>query len=281
MKAIRMMSRIAMVVFMIISISVLTAGLLSYENTRSGSRISGGATGSGAGGPVILTSLEVAKHNTSADCWVIISGKVYNVTGYMDSHPGGGFTELCGKDATEGFMTKGKTPGSPHSASADTIHASLYLGDLNSAIQPGQPGNVPGNGSATPGPAPGTGGSGTGVPVTVPAGTISLTPEEVAKHGTAADCWVIISGKVYDVTSYMGAHPGGSFTQYCGIDATTAFMTKGGTPGTPHSASADTIHASLYLGDLNSSIPSSKVGEVQNATIPSRGRGDDDEHDDD
>lgn len=36
------------------------------------------------------------------------------------------------------------------------------------------------------------------------------TQAEVAQHSSRDDCWVIISGKVYDVTSYIPRHPGGA-----------------------------------------------------------------------
>lgn len=32
---------------------------------------------------------ELARHNTREDAWLAIRGKVYNVTRYMDFHPGG------------------------------------------------------------------------------------------------------------------------------------------------------------------------------------------------
>lgn len=32
---------------------------------------------------------ELSKHNTVDDAWLAIRGKVYNVTRYMDFHPGG------------------------------------------------------------------------------------------------------------------------------------------------------------------------------------------------
>ena len=32
--------------------------------------------------------------------------------------------------------------------------------------------------------------------------------DEVAKHDSKADCWVIIHGKAYDVTEFLPEHPG-------------------------------------------------------------------------
>ena len=53
----------------------------------------------------------------------------------------------------------------------------------------------------------------------------TLTPEEVSKHNTPGDCWVIMDGVVYDLTSFLGVHPGGTDTimRYAGKDCTEAF----------------------------------------------------------
>ncbi|KAF3483537.1 L-lactate ferricytochrome c oxidoreductase [Arthroderma uncinatum] len=48
---------------------------------------------------------EVAKHNKTDSCWVVLYGKVYDVTGFLPSHPGGAniILQLAGKDATEEY----------------------------------------------------------------------------------------------------------------------------------------------------------------------------------
>src|SRR5690242_7106747 len=37
-----------------------------------------------------------------------------------------------------------------------------------------------------------------------------LNKKEVAKHNKEDDCWVIIDGRVFDVTAYLQEHPGKS-----------------------------------------------------------------------
>lgn len=47
---------------------------------------------------------EVAGHNSANDCWMIISGSIYNVTEFIPNHPGGkDIVKGCGKDATNMF----------------------------------------------------------------------------------------------------------------------------------------------------------------------------------
>lgn len=61
----------------------------------------------------------------------------------------------------------------------------------------------------------------------------TYTAAQVAPHNTASDCWLIISGNVYDVTNFIPIHPGGNaIVPYCGTDATTIFAQIHGTTGT-------------------------------------------------
>jgi len=49
--------------------------------------------------------------------------------------------------------------------------------------------------------------------------------DELAKHKSADDCWIAISGNVYNVTDFLGDHPGGkkAILMYAGQDATAEF----------------------------------------------------------
>ncbi|KAG2701380.1 hypothetical protein I3843_06G038400 [Carya illinoinensis] len=75
---------------------------------------------------------EVEKHNTTKDCWLIISGKVYDVTAFMDDHPGGDEVLLSatGKDATNDFEDVG------HSDSAREMMDKYYIGDIDASTVP-------------------------------------------------------------------------------------------------------------------------------------------------
>ena len=36
-----------------------------------------------------------------------------------------------------------------------------------------------------------------------------FTREEIEKHNSEKDCWIVVNGKVYDATSVLSWHPGG------------------------------------------------------------------------
>jgi len=55
--------------------------------------------------------------------------------------------------------------------------------------------------------------------------TFGLTIQELSKHSTPNDCYLGISGNVYDVSSYISRHPGGrrTITENCGKEVTSIF----------------------------------------------------------
>lgn len=74
-----------------------------------------------------------------------------------------------------------------------------------------------------------------------------ITADEVALHSTPEDCWTIVSGTVYDLTSFVGRHPGGrsAISQICGADGTELFTGQHGGQGSP-----ERELASLKIGEL-------------------------------
>jgi len=50
--------------------------------------------------------------------------------------------------------------------------------------------------------------------------------ERVKANGTSSSCWTVINGYVYDLTKWIGSHPGGSgaITSLCGTDGTSEFL---------------------------------------------------------
>lgn len=80
----------------------------------------------------IITAVDVAQHAVEEDCWLIIEGKVYDVTEFIAQHPGGQvIVEGCGQDATDLFETRPMGSGTPHSDKARGIRDDYYIGELN------------------------------------------------------------------------------------------------------------------------------------------------------
>lgn len=58
--------------------------------------------------------LEISKHKSPENCWLLISGKVYDVTDFDTSRPGGEtILEGCGKEATMLFKIRQMESGAP------------------------------------------------------------------------------------------------------------------------------------------------------------------------
>ncbi|KAL1634753.1 hypothetical protein SLS56_002155 [Neofusicoccum ribis] len=75
---------------------------------------------------------EVALHSAREDLWIAINGKVYNVSGYLDDHPGGEeiLRGVAGKEATGAFED------AAHSEDAYKTMEKLLIGKLPPHEQP-------------------------------------------------------------------------------------------------------------------------------------------------
>lgn len=87
-------------------------------------------------------------------------------------------------------------------------------------------------------------------PPVSPTKSTALTAASVSGHNTSSDCWIIITGNVYSVTSYISMHPGGSkkIINVCGQDATAAFENIQG--GRGHSGYANSLLNQYLVGTL-------------------------------
>lgn len=101
--------------------AILTAGFIFRD--RSDATVTPSTTAA-------LTSSELALHNGSNDCWLLINGNVYDVTNYLSHHPGGlaAIAPFCGKNASIAFRTRGGTGG--HSVAAKQLLETFKLGPL-------------------------------------------------------------------------------------------------------------------------------------------------------
>lgn len=78
--------------------------------------------------PAGYTMEQVKANNSSSKCWSAINGKVYDLTNWINSHPGGpgAITSLCGTDGTSSFNGMHGGSGQPASRLAGYL-----LGPLN------------------------------------------------------------------------------------------------------------------------------------------------------
>ncbi|KAL1356041.1 hypothetical protein HN51_008017 [Arachis hypogaea] len=72
---------------------------------------------------------DASKHSTKDDCWIVVNGRVYDVTQYLDDHPGGDDVILAatGRDATDDFEDAG------HSKSAREQMEEYFIGELDTS----------------------------------------------------------------------------------------------------------------------------------------------------
>ena len=168
------------------------------------------------------TLAQVRQHASRTNCWTIILGKVYNLTKWIASHPGGSeaIIELCGRNGTSDFLEGHR--GDPAAAAQ---LASFKIGVYKASG-------------------------------TTPAPTKTYTMAQVATHKTASNCWSIVGSYVYNLTKWIPLHPGGQaqIKAMCGKDASAGF--SGQHSG---SASAKASLAKYKIGTYKKSATSPVV----------------------
>ncbi|KAJ3000998.1 hypothetical protein HDV02_000067 [Globomyces sp. JEL0801] len=112
----------------------------------------------------VFTAKQVEEHSLRNDCYMVIEGKVYDVTKFLEDHPGGEevMIELAGRDATDAFDEIG------HSDDARELLKEMLVGELDSVLRPLKP-------QAKAAPVPKTKAPVTGVAQSSPYSTAKLS----------------------------------------------------------------------------------------------------------
>ncbi len=99
--------------------------------------------------------------------------------------------------------------------------------------------NAPAAAAASPKPTPS--------PTPTTPSPSGYTLAQVAQHADATSCWSAISGKVYNLTSFISEHPGGEkrILKICGKDGSSAFEGQHGGDRKP-----EQMLAGMYIGTL-------------------------------
>ena len=110
----------------VIGLSILTGHTGAEAVWKS--RIAGGQEVSSGTAAGTISISEVALHNSPEDCWSAVNGKVYDLTQWIDKHPGGAVVikALCGQDGTAGFTSEHGGKEKP-----EQQLASYLIGNLN------------------------------------------------------------------------------------------------------------------------------------------------------
>lgn len=167
-----------------------------------------------------VNSEVLAENNGEKTMWIIIRNLVYDVSKFYKMHPGGAkvIKDLGGKDATFEFEKVG------HTNNAMSLLSRYLIAKVAKEDEKDYEKLAAAQGDQMK----------------------QYTLAEVSKHCKEGDYWFVIDNRVYNVTEFIGAHPGGRepLTHNAGLDATDAFAEVG------HSAGAKNKLKGLQIGVL-------------------------------
>jgi len=86
------------IIFLVVAFAVVAGITLLTNNSSSSENVSTES----------YSLSQVATHNNASSCWTAIRSQVYDMTAWIDQHPGGrqAILSLCGKDGTAAFVAQ-------------------------------------------------------------------------------------------------------------------------------------------------------------------------------
>ena len=110
----------------------LLVGSLKSAESWGSATTREGPQGASEASPELILQEQILVHTTLADCWVVVAGDVFDLSGYGSRHPGGAskIAPLCGVDATNAFSSQHGFVGAP----AKSL-AGMKIGVINATDQ--------------------------------------------------------------------------------------------------------------------------------------------------
>ena len=119
--------RITGLLVVLVSLAAITATVLAGHSGAQSVWELNAATATVISSTGTITINEVALHATVDDCWSVVNGNVYDLTQWINEHPGGSgpVESMCGIDASTPFNNQHNGQGEP-----ETALASFQIGIL-------------------------------------------------------------------------------------------------------------------------------------------------------
>ncbi|KAJ7560518.1 hypothetical protein O6H91_04G133500 [Diphasiastrum complanatum] len=92
-----------------------------------------------------FTTSEIHKHNSPEDAWIVVDGKVYNITEFVDIHPGGAeiiFEHISQADLGELMRGSSHPEAHFHSQAAFRMLSQFMIGTVESAYRDDEKGST-------------------------------------------------------------------------------------------------------------------------------------------
>lgn len=117
----------------VVALGVFAVALLQQPSTSvsADTTQTQAASATTSGGPQPASSgytlADVAQHNSASSCWTAINGNVYDVTNWINQHPGGPqrILNLCGTDGSSAFNNQHGGQARPESELATFLIGKL------------------------------------------------------------------------------------------------------------------------------------------------------------
>jgi cytochrome b involved in lipid metabolism len=106
------------VLVVLVSLAAITATVLAGHSGAQSVWEEAPSTPIDIASSATIALTEVAQHSTADDCWSVVNGNVYDLTQWINEHPGGSgsIESMCGVDASTAFNNQHNGQGKPETA---------------------------------------------------------------------------------------------------------------------------------------------------------------------